>query len=110
MVSPTHGYTNCCLAHERYLLISDTHGYMLIENVRIVDLIIDINCSFDILDARCVVLFWVYSYELFSLPGLLFYNPGTPIIGVGVRLAGEDQQGWGGGLLAGFFLVLLYSV
>ena len=49
--------------------------------------------------------FWVYSYELFSLPGLLFYNLGAPIIGVGVRPAGEDQQGWGEGLVAGFFLV-----
>ena len=48
--------------------------------------------------------FWVYSYELFSLPGLLFYNPGAPIIGVGVRPASDYQQGWGGDLVPGFYL------
>ena len=31
-------------------------------------------------------------------------QPGAPILGVGVRPAGEDQQGWGGGLVAGFLL------
>ena len=57
------------------------------------DLIIDINCSCDMFGCWRFCVFLVYSYELFSLPGLLFYNPGAPIIGVGVKFVGEDQQG-----------------
>ena len=53
----------------------------------------DITAFVKFLDVRNVILILSLLIRAFSLPGLFFYNPGAPFLGVGVRPAGEDQQG-----------------